>query len=105
MLPLGRTWATSAASVMLIDSERATAPVPTLELSEPILTRLPGVIAEGSTDSPPKKLVRLASSEMVREREVEFDSLAGSATETFTVITSPIWLARGSLKKLRASHI
>ena len=77
-------------------------PVPTLELSEPILTRLEGSIAGGSTFSRPKKLVRLASSELVRLREVVFCSLAVSATETFTVITSPTCMARGSWKKLCA---
>ena len=56
----------------------------------------------GSAFSRPKKLVRLALSELVRLREVVFCSLAVSATETFTVITSPTCMARGSWKKLCA---
>ncbi len=82
-------------------SSRWMAPVPTLELSEPILTRLAG-FALPSEFSRPKKLVRLASSELVRVRVVELSSLAVSATVTFTVITSPICMARGSWKKLWA---
>src|ERR1700742_108402 len=78
------------------------APAPTLELSEPILTRLDGSIDVGSDFSSPKKLVRLASSELVRERLVVFCSFAASAIETFTVMMSPTRLARGSWKKLRA---
>src|ERR1700744_2049931 len=105
MLPLGRTWVTSAASVRLIDSERLIAPLPTLEVSEPIFTRLVGSAPCGkalaSSPSRPKKLVRFASSELVRERVVVFDSLATSATVTFTVMMSPGRLARGSWKKLR----
>src|ERR1700761_4507766 len=83
-------------------SERSTAPAPTLEVSEPILTTLAGSMLLGRAFSSPKKLVRLASSELVREREVVFDNLAALATETVTVITSPTRLARGSGKKLCA---
>src|SRR6185503_15469974 len=99
-LPLGNTWATKAARTMLMDSWRWMEPAPTLELSEPILTRLEGSITGGITFSRPKKLVRLALSELVRLREVVFCILAVSATETFTVITSPTCMARGAWKKL-----
>ena len=59
----------------------------------------------GSAFSRPKKLVRLASSELVRVRDVLLDSLAVSATETLTVMTSPTWLARGSWKKLLRARL
>src|ERR1043166_2634341 len=85
-----------------MSSERLTEPAPTLEVSEPVLSRLAGSMPFGSTFSRPKKLAMLASSELGREREVVFDSLAASATETLTVIPSPTRLARGSWKKLRA---
>src|ERR1043165_5006254 len=85
---------------MLMDSARWIEPAPTLELSEPILTTLVGSKAGVTTFSKPKKLVRLAFSELVRLREVVFCILAVSATETFTVITSPTCMARGSWKKL-----
>src|SRR5476651_2532165 len=87
---------------MLMDSWRWIEPAPTLELSEPILTTLVGSMVGDRTFSRPNKLVRLASSDLVRLREVVFCSLAVSATETFTVITSPTCMARGSWKKLWA---
>src|SRR5581483_9844697 len=101
-LPLGSTCATSAAMVMLTLSLRLTLPAPTLELLDPILTRLPGFMALGRMVSTPKKLVRLAASLLVRLREVVLERSAESAIETFTVITSPTRLARGSEKKLLA---
>src|SRR6478752_2082338 len=85
---------------MLMDSARWIEPAPTLELSEPILITLVGSKAGVTTFSKPKKLVRLAFSELVRLREVVFCILAVSATDTFTVITSPTCMARGSWKKL-----
>src|ERR1019366_8644285 len=87
---------------MLMLSDRLTEPAPTLELSEPILMTLAGSMLLGRAFSRPKKFVRLALSELVREREVVFDSLAASATVTLTVSTSPTWVARGSWKKLWA---
>src|SRR5580704_12052921 len=99
MLPLGRIWATKAAMVMLMLSDRSIEPAPTLELSEPIFTRLPGSMVEGRAFSRPKKLVRLASSELVRLRDVVLDNCAWSATVMVTVMTSPTWVARGSWKK------
>src|SRR5664279_3477323 len=101
MLPLGRTWVTSAASVRLIDSERSTEPAPTLEVAEPILTRLAGLapVEAASGTSRPKKLVRLALSALVRERVVVLLIFAASATEMLTVMISPGRLARGSWKK------
>jgi len=44
----------------------------------------------------------LALSELVRERLVELVIFAASATEMLTVRMSPMRLARGSWKKLRA---
>src|SRR6187401_3248287 len=88
---------------MLMDSARAIDPAPTLELSEPILTRLEGSMQmPGSTFSRPSRLSMLAFSELVRLRDVVFCILAVSVTETFTVITSPTCMARGSWKKLIA---
>src|ERR1700744_4024936 len=101
-VPLGRTWATSAARVRLTLSERLIEPAPTFEVSDPIFTRLPGSMLLGRAFSRPKKLVRLASSELVRLVGVVLDILGASATETFTVMTSPTWVARGSWKKLLA---
>jgi len=69
-LPLGRTCATSAAKVMLMFSCRFTLPAPTLDVFDPILTRLAGFMPLGITVSSPKKLVRLAASLLVRLREV-----------------------------------
>src|SRR3954470_5904615 len=87
---------------MLMDSWRWIEPVPTLELYEPILTRLEGVMLLGSTFSRPNRLSMPALSVLVRLRAVEVCILAASVTETFTVITSPICMARGSWKKLWA---
>ena len=50
----------------------------------------------GSTFSKPRRLSMLEFSVLVRLREVVFCILAVSVTETFTVITSPICMARGS---------
>src|ERR1700751_766788 len=83
-------------------SERLIEPEPALERSDPILTTLLGSMLLGRAFSRPKKLVKLASSELARVRLVEFDNFAASATDTFTVITSPTWVARGSWKKLCA---
>src|SRR3569832_1931059 len=103
MLPFGRTWVPSAATVRLIASERSIEPEPTFDVSEPIFTRLDGSppVEAASGVSRPKKFVRLALSELVRDRVVVLFSLALSATVMFTVMMSPGRLARGSWKKLR----
>src|SRR5579862_4299873 len=59
-----------------------------------MLTRLAGFMLEGNAVSRPKKFVMFAFSVLVRARLVVFDSLAASATETFTVMMSPTRLGR-----------